>query len=56
MITSFSSEIDRLNLICFPHDLNIINDDFTFFYKCNSFFDNTREHKEKIEVEKFQMI
>ena len=50
MITSFSSEIDRLNLICFPHDLNIINDDFTFFYKCNSFFDNTREHKEKIEV------
>jgi hypothetical protein len=50
MITSFSSEIDRLNFICFPHDLNIINDDFTFFYKFNSFFDNIREHKEKIEV------
>ena len=50
MITSFSSEIDRLNSIFFPYNLNIINDDFPFLNKYNSFFDNTRDYKEKIEV------
>jgi len=50
MITSFSSEIDRLNSIFFPYNLNIMNDDFSFLNICNSLFDNTREHKEKIEV------
>ena len=50
MITSLSSEIDRLNSIYFPYNLNIINDDFPFLNKYNSFFDNTREYKEKIEV------
>ena len=50
MITSLSSEIDRLNSIYFPCNLNIINDDFPFLNKYNSFFDNTRDYKEKIEV------
>ena len=50
MITSLSSEIDRLNSIYFPYNLNIINDDFPFLNKYNSFFDNTRDYKEKIEV------
>ena len=50
MITSFSSDIDNLSSSCFPHDLNNINDDFSFLDKYNTFFDKTRDHKEKIEV------
>ena len=50
MITSFSSDIDSLSSSCFPHDLNNINDDFSFLDKYNTFFDKTRDHKEKIEV------
>jgi len=49
MITSFSSEKDSLSSICFPYNLNIINDDLSFLHKYNSFFENSREHKEKIE-------
>jgi len=49
MITSFSSETDSLSSICFPYNLNIINDDLSFLHKYNSFFENSREHKEKIE-------
>ena len=49
MITSFSSETDSLSSICFPYNLNIINDDLSFLQKYNSFFENSREHKEKIE-------
>ena len=50
MITSFSSDIDSLSSSCFPHDLNNINDDFSFLDKYNTFLDKTRDHKEKIEV------
>jgi hypothetical protein len=50
MMTSFSSETDSLSSICFPNNLNIINDDFSFLEKCNSFLDETRKYKEKIEV------
>ena len=50
MITSFSSDIDNLSSSCFPHDLNNINDDFSFLDKYNTFFDKTRVYKEKIEV------
>ena len=50
MITSFSSDTDSLSSSCFPHDLNNINDDFSFLDKYNTFFDKTRDHKEKIEV------
>ena len=50
MNTSFSSETDSLSSLCFPNNLNIINDNFSFLEKCKSFFDNTRKHKEKIEV------
>ena len=50
MITSFSSETDSLSSICSPYDLNTINADFSFLHKYNSFFGNSRENKEKIEV------
>jgi len=49
MITSFSSETDSLSSICFPYNLNIINDDLSFLHKYNSFFENSKKHKEKIE-------
>ena len=49
-MTSFSSETDSLSSLCFPNNLNIINDDFSFLEKCNSFLDEIRKHKEKIEV------